>query len=196
MKAPLFAAISAALFAVPAVHARAPLSPDSLYHLDAQLTDQSGAVHALDDYRGRPVLITMFYGSCPMACPLLIDTLRAVERATPPRERENLRILMVTIDPARDTPAALLALAKQRRIDTTRWTLARTDEKNVRKIAATLNIQYRALPDGGYNHSSVVTLLDPAGDIVMQSSVLGRADDALVDAIRATSTIVGRPVSH
>jgi protein SCO1 len=196
MKAPLFAAIAAALFAVPAVQARAPLSPDSLYHLDARLTDQSGAVHALDVHRGRPVLITMFYGSCPMACPLLIDTLRAVERATPPRERENLQILLVTIDPAHDTPAALLALAKQRRIDSTRWTLARTDEKNVRKLAAMLNIQYRALPDGGYNHSSVITLLDPAGDIVMQSSILGRADDALVDAIRATSAIAGRTVSH
>ena len=191
-----FLAVMAAVFSMPVTHAQTPLSPDSLYNLDAQLTNQAGEAHGLDVYRGHPVLITLFYGSCPMTCPLLIDTLRAVERAVPSQQRAGLRVLMITIDPQRDTPRALQALAKQRGIDTSRWTLAQVDEKNVRKIAAMLNIQYRALPDGGYNHSSIVTLLDPAGDIVMQSSVLGKADAALVDAIRAAGTLAPRPVSH
>ena len=176
----------AILFSLSAAHASLPSS--SLYNLEARLTDQSGAVRGLDVHRGRPVLVTMFYGSCPMACPLLIDTLRAIERSVPPQQRAELRVLMISIDPAHDTPAALQALAQQRRIDTSRWTLASTDEKSVRKIAALLNVQYRALPTGGYNHSSVVTLLDPAGEIVAQSSVLGRTDEALLEAIRGSRT--------
>jgi protein SCO1/2 len=164
--------------------AHASLPPSSIYNLQARLIDQSGAARGLDVYRGRPVLVTMFYGSCPMTCPLLIDTLRTVERSLSPQQRAELRVLMISIDPAHDTPAALQHLAQQRRMDTSRWMLASTDEKSVRKIAALLNIQYRALPTGGYNHSSVITLLDPSGAILAQTSSLGRADDALLDAVR------------
>lgn len=158
---------------------------DSLYHLDATLTNQAGQRHGLDVHRGAPVLVTMFYGSCPMTCPLLIDTVRAVERSTPEPQRKALRVLMISIDPEHDTPAALANLARERRIDTSRWTLARADAPTVRKIAALLNIQYRQLPNGGYNHSSVITLLSPQGEIVAHSSVLGRSDEALLEAIRA-----------
>ena len=76
-------------------------SPASLYNLDAPLTNQGGEAHGLDVHRGHPVLITMFYGSCPMACPLLIETLRAVERSTPEPQRGQLRVLMISIDPER-----------------------------------------------------------------------------------------------
>ena len=157
--------------------------PESIYNLQAQLTNQSGAQRGLDTYRGHPVLITMFYGSCPMACPLLIDTLRAVEQATTPAQRAQLRVLMISIDPERDTASNLQALANKRRIDTSRWTLARTDDATVRKIAAVLNIQYRRLPDGGYNHSSTITVLTPQGEIAVQSSVLAKTDPALLDAL-------------
>ena len=159
-------------------------SASSLYNLEAVLTNQSGKTHGLDVYEGKPVLITMFYGSCPMACPLLIDTLRAVERATTVEQRSNLRVLMISVDPRNDTPAALSKLAEERRVDLSRWTLARTDERAVRKIAALLNVQYRALPNGGYNHSSVITLLTSKGEIAVQSSQMGKADDVLLDAIR------------
>jgi protein SCO1/2 len=89
---------------------------------------------------------------------------------------------MISIDPQRDTVPALQALARSRRIDSSRWVLARTDEATVRRIAAMLNVQYRRLPDGGYNHSSVISLLTPQGEIALQSSVLGRADPLLSDA--------------
>ena len=58
--------------------------PASIYQLDAALTNQDGKTHGLDVYRGHPVLVTMFYGSCPAACPLIIDTLRATEKELTP----------------------------------------------------------------------------------------------------------------
>jgi protein SCO1 len=162
-----------------------PYPSESIYNLDAALTSQSGAEHHLDVYRGHAVLVTMFYGSCPAACPLLIDTLRAVERSTPAGVRGNLRVLMISIDPARDTVDKLQALARERRIDTARWTLARTDERTVRRIAALLNIQYRRLPGGNFNHASVVSVLTPQGMIAAQSEKLGKADERLLDALAA-----------
>lgn len=159
--------------------------PQSIYNLEATLTDQDGVDRALDSGHGHPVLITMFYGSCPMACPMLIDTLRLTDQAAQSEARGRLRVVMISIDPDRDTVPALQALAQARHIDTSRWTLLRTDATSVRRIAAMLNVQYRQLPDGSFSHSSVISLLNPEGEIVIQSSVLARADPALVDALNA-----------
>ena len=158
--------------------------PTSIYQLDAALTNQDGKAHGLDVYRGHPVLVTMFYGSCPASCPLIIDTLRATEKQLAPATRAELRVLMISVDPARDTPEALKALAAQRRVDTSRWTLARTDAATVRAIAALLNLQYRQLPDGEFNHSTVIALLSPQGEIEATSSKLGTPDDGLLARLR------------
>jgi protein SCO1/2 len=154
----------------------------SIYQLSAKLTNQTGVDHGLDVYKGHPVLVTMFYGSCGHTCPLLIETLRAVERAAP--DTKNLRVLMISIDPDRDTVAALAKIAKERRIDTSRWTLARADANTVRKIAAVLDIQYKESADGEFNHSSVISVLSTEGTVLQRSSTLGKADRALLDALR------------
>jgi protein SCO1/2 len=159
-------------------------TPMSIYQLDAELVDQDGRRQSLDLYRGHPVLIAMFYGSCPAACPLIIDTLRATEKALTPAQRANLRVLLVSIDPARDTPEALHQLAVQRHIDTARWTLARTDAATVRTLAALLNVQYRELPGGEFNHSPLISLLSPAGEIRTSSLKLGTPDAALLTSLR------------
>jgi protein SCO1 len=172
------------LLAAAAVRADAPYPPGSVYNLQVRLTNQSGLTHGLDVHHGHPVLVTLFYGSCPMTCPLLIDTLRATERALDERQRVDLRVLLISIDPQHDTVESLEELAKSRKIDPSRWTLARTDEAGVRRIAAILNIQYRRLPDGNYNHSSVISLLDRQGEIVSRSSVLGKADESLLRDLR------------
>jgi len=171
-----------ALFVTGVAAADSNYPASSLYQLSAQLTNQSAQVHGLDVYEGHPVLVTLFYGSCSHTCPLLIETARSIDRAA---ADPNLRVLMISIDPDHDTPEFLSKLARERRIDTTRWTLARADAQNVRKIAAALSIQYRQTPDGEFNHASIITLLTPAGEIAHQSSTLGKADEALVAALRA-----------
>lgn len=174
--------IALLVFATPTL-ADSGYSATSIYQLPAQLTNQAGVEHGLAVYAGHPVLITMFYGSCRHTCPLLIETVRAVERLAP--AAKDLRVLMISIDPERDTVAALAALAKDRHIDTRRWTLARTDAQTVRKIAALLNVQYKQAPDGTINHSSVISVLNPRGEIVRQSTALGKADEELVRALAA-----------
>jgi protein SCO1/2 len=180
------ALLLALLLAVaPLVSADVGDPPQSIYQLSAKLVDQSGRVRDLDMHRGHPVLVTMFYGSCPLACPQLIDTLRSFERSLTPAERARVRVVLISLDPEHDTTESLSALATTRHIDLSRWTLVHTDEAAVRKVAAVLNIQYRRLPDGSYNHASVISLLTPQGEIAAQSSVLGKADERLASSLRA-----------
>jgi protein SCO1/2 len=169
--------------ALPALPALAADPSASVYQLDAALTAQDGRAFGLDVYRGHPVLVTLFYSSCQATCPLIIDTLRAVERQVGLEKRQDLRVLVISIDPGRDTVEALAATARERHLDTSRWTLARTDETHVRRIAAVLGVQYRKLPDGQFSHSTMISVLNGRGEIVAQSDQLGRADEKLLAAL-------------
>ena len=160
---------------------------DSVYQLALKLEDQGGAATRLDRYRGQPVIVSMFYGSCPHVCPMLISTIQRYERELPEAQRGRLRVLMVSIDPARDTSAHLKEVAQRHRVDLGRWTLARTDAASVRKLAAVLDIQYRALPDGEFNHATVITLLGPDGRKLRATSSMLRPDAEFAGALQAAT---------
>jgi len=160
------------------------LPANSVYQLSVALTDQDGRDFRLADERGKPMLVSMFYSNCQFVCPMLIDTLRDTESKVGAVEREQLGVLMVSIDPAHDTIAVLKQKAVERAVASPRWAMARTDPASVRKLAAVLGIQYRALPNGEFNHTTALILLDGEGRIVGRSSQLGSADPAFVLKVR------------
>ena len=157
-----------------------PLPANSIYQLSVPFTDQLGRTSKLEDWRGKPVMISMFYSSCQFVCPRIVEALKHTEAGL----TKKVPVLMVSFDPVRDDTAALKAMAEERHIDPKRWTLARTDARNVRKLAAMLGIQYRELPSGEFNHSSVIILLDAEGRIVGKTSTLGEADPAFVKLVK------------
>ena len=75
---------------------------------DFRLTDQDGRAVTLESYRGTPVLLFFGYTQCPDICPLTLDRLGRAIRAAG-EDAQDTRVLLVTVDPARDTPAALKA---------------------------------------------------------------------------------------
>lgn len=152
--------------AVPAAVADEPpftLPGDSLFQLDLRLLDDAGSTLALEDYRGSPLLVALFYGACPSACPLLVSDITRLEAALAPEARSRLRVLLVSFDAEKDTPEVLAALREKHGMDPERWRLASAPDEQVRELAAVLGVKYRRLPDGHYVHSSVITLLDAEG---------------------------------
>ena len=193
--AALFAiALGTSAHAVPATPAAGPASAESaalpgnsVYQLPAALTDQAGRSFRLEERRGRPLLVSMFYTSCQFVCPMLIDSIRDAEKQLAPAERGQLGVLLVSFDPDHDTVAVLKRTADERGLDPVRWSLARTDPATVRKLASVLGIQYRALANGDFNHTTAILLLDAQGRIVAKSSQLGRAEPSFVKQIRAAA---------
>ena len=166
------------LSSIPAAIAReAPLPPDSVYQLQAQMVDQAGHAQAWREQRGKPRLVSMFYTSCPYMCPLIVDSGKAVERQLTPAERDRIGITLVSLDPARDTPKALQALAGKRQLDANRWSLLAPREDDVRAIAGVLGVRYRKLDNGEFNHSSELILLDADGRILARSDKVGTVPD-------------------
>lgn len=164
--------------------ASTPLPGDSVYQLPLQLTDQDGQTQAMAARRGRPQLVTMFYTTCTMVCPMIIETVEKTRKALDEPARARLDLLAVSFDPERDDTAALRKYAAARKLDLQRWTLARTTPPATRQLAALLGIQYRQLPDGEFNHSSELILLDADGRIVARTDVIGRLDPGFVTALR------------
>jgi protein SCO1/2 len=118
---------------------------------------------------------------------MLISTIQRFELGLPEANRKRLRVLMVSLDPERDTPAKLTEVAQRHRVDAARWTMARAEAGDVRRLAAALGIQYRQLPDGEFNHSTVITLLDPQGRLVKQTSALLRLEPEFTAALEAAT---------
>ncbi|MEO8459358.1 MAG: SCO family protein [Dokdonella sp.] len=180
----LFAIVGLLLVAASTQVKSADLPGDSVYRLDIPLVDQDGRGSHFADHRGKPMLVSMFYSSCPYVCPMTIETLRSSERALSEAQRSQIEVLLVSFDPKRDDPPALKRIAVQHKVDTVRWTLARPDAGNVRKLAAVLDIQYRQLTDGDFNHSTSLILLDREGRIVARTSKLGDVDPEFIEVIR------------
>lgn len=162
--------------------AASPLPSDSLYQLSVPLTDQDGHTAPFAARRGTPQIVSMFYTSCTMVCPMIIDTMKATRRAA--GEPAGLALLAVSFDPGRDNVDALRRYAAVHKLDQRWWTLARTVPQDTRSLAALLGVQYRKLPDGEFNHSSALLLLDGEGRIVARTSIIGRTDPEFVAAVR------------
>ena len=185
-------ALAAAMALLPAhaAHAKdAPLPGDSVYQLSLPLTDQAGATYDWRTLRGKPRVVSMFYTSCQYICPLIVDSGKAVERALSPAERARLGIVLVSMDPARDDPAALARVASQRGLDPKRWILASPPGDQVRNVAGVLGIRYRALADGEFNHTSELVLLDAEGRIVARTDQVGTQPDP--EFLAATRKLLG-----
>ncbi|MGW2636502.1 SCO family protein [Streptomyces sp. NPDC001348] len=75
---------------------------------DLVLTDTHGKKYDLrEETKGKPTLIYFGYTHCPDVCPLTMNNIAVAKKALPKAEQAKLRVVFVTTDPARDTPAEL-----------------------------------------------------------------------------------------
>lgn len=164
----------------------APALPgDSIYQLPLPLTDSNGQTRDWRTLRGKPRLLSMFYTSCQYICPLIVESGKAVERQLTPAQQKALGVTLISMDPARDNPAALKKVVEQRKLDASRWTLASPRADDVRAVAGVLGIRYRQLADGEFNHSSALILVDANGRILARTEKIGsQPDPEFVAAVR------------
>ena len=173
----VLAGIAAPAVAAQSPAAQSPLPRDSIYQLPVQLTDQDGRTQPWSALRGKPRLMAMFYTSCQYICPLIVDSGKAIEKQLDERERGRIGIVLISMDPERDDPAALKKVVEQRKLDTSRWTLASPPPGEVRAVAGVLDTRYRALADGEFNHTSSLVLVDADGRILARTDQMGSKPD-------------------
>lgn len=163
----------------------APLSARSIYQLDAKWTDDAGRSVVLTSFRGRPVVVAMFFASCEYACPVLVNDMIRLRAQLPENVRAETRFVLVSFDTARDTPAALKAFRERMGLDEG-WTLLRADEGSVRELAMVLGVKYKQDARGQFAHSNLLTALNREGEIAHQ---LAGLNSDVSEIARALATI-------
>jgi protein SCO1/2 len=127
------------------------------------LSDQHGRRISLADTRGRPALLTFAFGHCATVCPTIVHDIRAARAAA---NRPEVPLLIISLDPWRDTPALLPSMAS-------RWELGPEDRVlsgSVAEVERTLDAlgigRRRDTTNGDVYHAGTVMVLDERGHIV------------------------------
>lgn len=128
---------------------------------DFELPASDGRIFRLQEQRGRLVLLSFGYTSCPDICPLTLARYRAVLEALG-QDADRLRPVMISVDPARDTPARLHEYVRY--FDARIAGLTGTRER-----LAVVERQYGAVAmigdDGEVSHSDYLYLIDDLGRV-------------------------------
>ena len=165
-----------------AAAAAAPaLSSRSVYQLDASWTTDAGRPFQLAALRGRPVVLAMFFTSCGYACPRIVADMTQIQQNLPAAVRDQARFVLVSFDDQRDTVAALQAYREAHGLNAS-WVLLRGAPDDIRELAAVLSVKYKRDAAGMFQHSNLITVLNPEGEIVHQRAGL---EGGLAEAGRA-----------
>lgn len=144
------------------------------------LVDQEGREITLDAFRGRPVLVGFAFAHCPTVCPMVVSDMLGAQRTL---AGESPVVLIVTLDPWRDTPARLPAMAQQ-------WGLpagAHVLSGAIATVERTLNAwrvpRVRNEKTGDIVHPAIVYVVDANGRIAYAVSGSAQAISAAVRAL-------------
>ncbi len=81
------------------------------YGKDIGIPDTQGRIRRLDEFKDRVTVVFFGFASCPDVCPDTLMRLRAVKNALG-AEAERVQVLLVTVDPERDTAERLEAYVR------------------------------------------------------------------------------------
>ncbi len=133
---------------------------------DFTLTRTDGTRFSLDTLRGKIVVLTFGYTSCPDVCPTTLASVSALTRALGPRA-EQVVALFVSVDPRRDTPQKLRDYVKYFSDAIIGLT---GSESQLRRVAKQYGTYFRYQGDlnaGHYevDHSANIFIIDRSGQL-------------------------------
>ncbi|WP_354678130.1 SCO family protein [Cupriavidus plantarum] len=134
---------------------------------DFALTDPSGKVRTLADFKGKAVVMFFGYTHCPDVCPTTMAELKAVMEQMGP-EADKVQVLFVTVDPERDTAALLGQYVPA--FDARFLGLRPENEEALKKVTQDFKVYYAKVPGTSPNnytmdHSAGSYVFDPNGQL-------------------------------
>jgi protein SCO1/2 len=136
------------------------------YAKDFALTDHTGKLRTLADFKGKAVVVFFGYTHCPDVCPTTMFELAGVMKELGPLA-DKVQVLFITIDPARDTPALL---AQYVPAFDSRFLGLSGDAAATDKVAKEFKVFYQKVPGktpDSYtmDHTAGSYVFDPQGNI-------------------------------
>ena len=127
-----------------------------------ELTDQHGKPRRLEDWRGKAVVLFFGFTRCPDVCPTTLAEIAGAVKSLG-ADAERVQVLLVTVDPERDTQQALADYVVA--FDP-RFVALRGDAAATQRVAKEFKIYYEKRPQGAtytIDHSAQAYVLDAQG---------------------------------
>jgi protein SCO1/2 len=134
---------------------------------DFSLPDSSGKVRTLGDFKGKVVVLFFGYTHCPDVCPTTLAELAQTMQKLGD-DAKRVQVLMVTVDPARDTPPILTEYVGA--FSPSFVALRPADTAQLVKITKDFRVYYAQVPGktpGDYtmDHTAASYVFDPQGKL-------------------------------
>ena len=130
---------------------------------DFKLTDQDGKPFHFASARGKLVLATFVFTTCPDVCPLFTANLAAIQRALDDKKSKDYLLLTITTDPERDSAGDLEDYAGRFKADFKHWSFLTGTRAELSKVWKLFGVNVTKTHSGQVQHTSFTTLIDRQG---------------------------------
>ena len=165
-----------------------PITDLSIYNLPEKWTNQDGEDIELKELRGKVLVMVMIYTSCKAACPRLVADMRHIEEQIPKEYKDNVQLVLVSIDPKIDTPERLKEFSIENKMIGNQWVFLRSNEENTREFAAVLAVNYKKISPIDFSHSNIISVFNADGELSFQQEGLGVSYNKTVSKIIEEAT--------
>jgi protein SCO1/2 len=130
------------------------------------LTDQDGKAVRSADLKGKVLLVSFIFTTCNGTCPATTHRMEKVQEALRKKgllADDRVRLLSITLDPARDTPPVLRRYMQLYDVDRASWSFLTGPKDQVARTIAAWGMWVKPAANGQLDHPSRIFLVDSRG---------------------------------
>jgi len=151
---------------------------------DFTLTNQEGSKVTLSELKGSVVVLAFVYTSCQEACPVFEKRYKMLQELYFNRFGKDLNLLLVTIDPARDTVEALKKRADSLNVMSKGWYYLTGTKDEVDKVLKDYMVHVERIKDTtDFVHPQRVYLIGKDGKVHYRVTGLVYPDEVVTDLV-------------
>jgi protein SCO1/2 len=127
------------------------------------LTDQDHKPFHVYSLRGKVVLVTFIYTTCPDVCPLLTAKFAGIQQKLKSQGLNDHFLLSVTTDPEADTPKVLRSYGQRFGADFHSWAFLTGDKRELSEAWRFFGVRVKQRDKRLTDHTGLTTLIDRQG---------------------------------
>ena len=150
-----------------------------------ELKDHTGHTVRLADLRGQVVLVTAIFSRCGYSCPIIMNNVQNAVAALTPEQLDDLRIVVITLDPENDTPEVLADFASARGFTSPPFHFLSGEPATVERVLDDFAVpRSRDAGTGFIDHANLFILVDREGRVAYRFTPDERQQRWLGSALR------------
>jgi protein SCO1/2 len=158
---------------------------------DVGLTNSDGSAVSLDQYRGKPLLISMIFSSCHHVCPTTTQYLgQVVAKARDALGEDSFNVVSVGFDTPTDSPERMAQFRRSTGVVDEDWDFLSGDAKAIATLTEQLGFIY--FPSArGFDHLVQTSILDSEGKVYRQVYGMSFPTPVLIEPLK--QLVFGEP---